>query len=222
MKKIILVCGVILALAAVICVSISPNKEAGVKEEQGKIEQEEKIPLGSEVFISSVDSYIGAYVEDGIDEYVENVLSIIIENNGSKHIQFMNVTIDEKYEFTVSTLLPGTKVLVLEKSRAEYEQGINLDNVVVSNVAFFGEEPSMHEELLEISGKDNRIFIKNVSDQTFPGGKVFYKNKFEDKYIGGITYTGTIPALEKDETIVLDSVHYQEDSSELMFVTYAE
>ena len=53
-------------------------------------------------------------------------------------------------------------------------------------------------------------------------GKVFYKNKFKDKYIGGITYSGTIPALEKDEKIVLNSVHYFKDSSEVMFVTYAE
>lgn len=221
-------CGVILALVVVVGVILLPNEKLGGEEnrieneQEQKNEQNQKIALGSEVFISSIAPYIGAFVEDGTDEYIENALSITIENNGSKYIQLMNVAIDEKYVFTVTTLLPGEKMIVLEKSRAKYTEEINVDNIVVSNIAFFDEEPSLHEELLEISGEDNLITIKNISGEEFSGGKVFYKNKFKDKYIGGITYTGTIPALEKDETIMLNSAHYFKDSSELIFVTYAE
>lgn len=222
MKRKILICEIIILIIAAICLVGLLNKESGGEKSGLGKGRDEKIALGSDVFITSIDPYIGAFVEDGTDEYVENALSITVENNGSEYIQLMNVTIDEKYVFNITTLFPGEKMIVLEQSRAEYKRGINMDDVVVSNVALFDEEPSMHTELLEISGEDNQIFVKNISEKAFSGGKVFYKNKFEDKYIGGITYTRTIPMLKKGQTVVLDSMHYLKDSSELIFVTYAE
>lgn len=217
MKKKILICGVIIIMIIAIGFAIISGKDSSAEVSKGK-----KIALGSEVFITAIEPYTGAFVEDGTDEFVEEVLSITIENNGSEYIQLMSVTIDEKYVFDVTTLLPGEKMTVLEKSRAEYDKKIDLSKISVSNVALFSEKPSMHKNLLKISGEDNRITVKNISDKTFPGGRVFYKNKFNKKYIGGITYAGTIPELEKNEVVVLNSNHYLKDSSEFIFVTYAE
>lgn len=217
MKKKILICGVIIILIIAIGFATISGKDSSEEVGKGK-----KVALGSEVFITAIEPYTGAFVEDGTDEFVEEVLSITIENNGSEYIQLMSVTIDEKYVFDVTTLLPGEKMTVLEKSRAEYDKKIDLSKISVSNVALFNEKPSMHKNLLKISGKDNRITVKNISDKTFPGGRVFYKNKFNKKYIGGITYAGTIPELEKNEVVVLNSNHYLKDSSEFIFVTYAE
>lgn len=217
MKKKILICGVIIILIIAIGFAIISGKDSSEEVGKGK-----KVALGSEVFITAIEPYTGAFVEDGTDEFVEEVLSITIENNGSEYIQLMSVTIDEKYVFDVTTLLPGEKMTVLEKSRAEYDKKIDLSKISVSNVALFNEKPSMHKNLLKISGEDNRITVKNISDKTFPGGRVFYKNKFNKKYIGGITYAGTIPELEKNEVVVLNSNHYLKDSSEFIFVTYAE
>lgn len=113
-------------------------------------------------------------------------------------------------------------MVVLEKSRAEYKGSVTRKDVAVSNVALFDEEPKMYKNLLEITGEDNLITVKNVSGKAFPGGRVFYKNIFDGRYIGGITYAGMIPELKKDETVVLNSAHYLKESSEMVFVTYAE
>lgn len=217
MKKKILICGVIIILIIAIGFAIISGKDSSAEVSKGK-----KVALGSEVFITAIEPYTGAFVEDGTDKFVEEVLSITIENNGSEYIQLMSVTIDEKYTFDVTTLLPGEKMTVLEKTCAEYDKRIDLSKISVSNVALFNEKPSMHKDLLKISGEDNRIIVKNISGKDFPGGRVFYKNKFNKKYIGGITYAGAIPELEKDEVVVLNSNHYLKDSSEFIFVTYAE
>lgn len=220
MKRKFLICGGIVALILAVCIGVSFNKDAG--NGVGLKGKTEKTALGNDIFITAIEPYTGSFVEDGTDEFVEDVLSITIENNGSDDVQLMNVTIDGKYVFNVTTLLPGEKMVVLENSRAEYKGNINGEDVAVSNVAFFHEKPDMHEELLKITGEDNCITVKNVSDKVFPGGRVFYKNKFDGRYIGGITYTGTIPELKKDETVVLNAAHYFKESSEFMFVTYAE
>ena len=217
MKKKILICGAIIVLIIAVGFAIISGKDSSKE-----VGQDKKVALGSEVFITAIEPYTGSYVEDGSDEFVEEILSITIENNGSEYIQLMSVTIDEKYVFDITTLLPGEKITVLEKYRAEYDKRINSEKISVSNVAFFSEKPSLHKEMLEISGEDNRLIIKNISGKVFPGGRVFYKNKVNDKYIGGITYAGTIPKLEKDESVVLNSNHYLKDSSEFLFVTYAE
>lgn len=223
MKRKILICGIILVVITAIGIVLSFNmgsSEENIKNQMSS--QNKKIELGSGVVITEIAPYTGSFVEDGTDEFVENTLSITIENNGSEYVQLMNVTIDEEYDFNITTLLPGKKMVVLEQARTEYDKKINTDEISVSNVAFFKEKPTMHSNILEISGEDNRIEVKNISGDSFPGGRVFYKNKFEDKYIGGITYAATIPILKKDESIVIDTAHYMKDSSELIFVTYAK
>lgn len=193
----------------------------GVAEKIDAVE-EINISIGSNVFVTGVDPYIGAYVEDGTDEFVENVMMLTLENKGEENIQLATVVLNDKYTFELTTLLPGKKVWVLEKNRAEYEPEFAVESVEVKNVALFDESPSMEHAAFEITGEDNLITITNISGEKIAGGKVFYKNVLRDCYLGGITYSGSIPALDAGESIKLSAKHYYKDTSEFIFVTYAK
>ena len=71
--------------------------------------------LGSSIFLTGIDSYIGSYVEDGSDEFVENVMMITLENKGKEFVQLATVVINEKYVFEFTTLFPGQKIMVLNE-----------------------------------------------------------------------------------------------------------
>ena len=198
--------------------TILKSEDASVQIDLG---EEMSISLGSEVFVTGIHPYIGGYIEDGSDEFVENIMMISLENKGGKNIQLATVTLNDSYIFEVTTLLPGEKMLVLEKNKAEYDENFALESAVISNVAFFDERPFVDENILEIKGEDNMIAVTNISGEDFAGGKVFYKNVLGDYYLGGITYSGSIPAMENGETVKLSAKHYLEDSSEIVFMTYA-
>ena len=70
--------------------------------------------LGSNIFLTGIDTYIGSYVEDGSDEFVENVMMITLENRGNEFVQFATIAINEKYVFEFTTLFPGQKMMILE------------------------------------------------------------------------------------------------------------
>lgn len=172
--------------------------------------------------ICEISSYMGSYVEDGSDEYVENIMMLILENQGDNYIQLANVTINHQYVFEFTTLFPGEKVMILEKNRSAYVENMEITSAELHNVAVFHEIPTMCEELLEIDVKDGMIHISNISENDFQGGKLFYKNVLNDQYLGGITYFSTIPKLEQGQSIKLSANHFQEDSSKLLFVTYGK
>ncbi len=229
-KKIvlILICAVFLFLVALITDHFSNNRKngVGVSDEEPilatKIKEDVNIPLGSNINIIEVASFMGSYVEDGSDEFVENVMSITVENTGTDYIQLAHIILNEKYIFELTTLCPGDKIIVLEKNRSEMKKDMLITSTEINNVAFFDKVPSMHEELLKIAEENGILEIHNISGEAFPGGKVFYKNKIGDKYLGGITYVGTIPELKEGEGVQLGVKHFSKDTSELMFVTYAE
>lgn len=184
--------------------------------------KETYITLGDGVNIVNLGAYAGNYVEDGTDEFVENVMMLVVENTGSKYIQLARITVNNQYIFEFTTLLPGESMIVLEKSRALYDEDLMIQSTTIDSVALFNEMPTMHEELLEVTGNDYEIIVTNVSDKVFQQGKVFYKNTIDDVLLGGITYSGSIPTLQPGESVKLSAGHFIKDSSRLMFVTYAE
>lgn len=218
----------VLLLIVLIIRNDSEEKENGVGVtnadpiEVEDIKENVNIPLGNNINIIEVSSYMGSYVEDGSDEYIENVMSIIVENAGDDYIQLAHIILNDEYVFELTTLRPGDRMIVLEKNRSEMERDMVITSTDIKNVAFFSEKPDLHKELLDIKEVDQGLVINNISDKTFPGGKVFYKNKVDATFLGGITYTVTIPELEKGEEVQLGVKHFNQDSSELIFVTYAE
>lgn len=210
----------LLGVAIVIGIILYQNRQ-GMEEPEISIEDTD-LHLGSGVNVISIGSYFGGYVEDGSDELVKDTMMIIIENTGDKQIQVMQVTVNGTYVFDLTTLLPGEKMMVLEKNRAKYKEGMEITSVTVSNVAFFKGAPSMQEDKLQIVEEDGFIIITNIGGTTIAGGRVFYKNTVDDVLLGGITYSVTFPRLEPGQTVKMSSKHYTTERSKLIFVNYEE
>lgn len=181
--------------------------------------------LGSGVYVTTLESFSGVYVEDGTDELVENVARITLENSGTETIQLMDVVLTDRagaeYTFRVTTLVPGAVMTVQEQNRAAYDPATEIVSARTENVALFDEPLSLHEELLAITTGDYSITVENISGEDFPGGRVFFKTMVNDVYHGGITYMITLPELAPGESVQRDSLHFLLSRSELMFVTYA-
>lgn len=180
------------------------------------------VMLEGNIRVSDFGRYIGGYVEDGSDEFVENVAKIVLENAGDTYIQLAQVTVNDRYVFEVTTLFPGEKVMVLEKNRTAYEEGAKITSAEIGNVAIFNQVPTLCEDILKIDSKGELLTVSNVSGKEFQGGKLFYKNRLGDSCLGGITYFITLPSLAEGQSLQISSAHFQEETSELLFVTYAE
>lgn len=200
------------------------TKEENDEQISGSSASQNKSPLILEgnIRICEIGKYIGSFVEDGSDEFVENVMMIVLENQGDQYIQLANVTVNNQYMFEVTTLFPGEKIMVLEKNRTPYVENMSVTTTSIDDVALFREVPDLCEGVLKIDIKDGMVLVSNVSGKDFSGGKLFFKNKLSDKYLGGITYFLSLPELAKGQEVKLSSAHFREDSSELLFVTYAE
>ena len=206
-------------------------------EEQEIVEQEtsteeitesefQPIETSAGITILAVQNYSGKYIEDGSDEIVSDVMSLYIKNNGEKAIQLADFKVFDEagksYEFRLTTLLPNQEMIILEKNREKYDGEVKVVSAEIINLAVFTEYPSLQEDIFEISGKQNLITVTNISEEEILTARVCYKNISDDIYIGGITYTVSVPELSPGQSVELPTKHYMEDGSQVVFVTYAK
>lgn len=187
---------------------------------------ETKVSLDRSLDIISISGYNGAYMEDGSDQDAENVMQIVVKNNGSLWLQYAEVSLttnDMAAEFTFSSLKPGEQMVVLEKNRLKYQE-IQLDEVEVSidTIVYFEEAPTLCSDVIEISKLDGAINVKNISDTDINGQvAVYYKTVENGVYQGGITYRVLIKdGLKAGEIRQIMTNHFSLEKSEIVFVTY--
>ena len=226
-KKIVLIMGIILTILMVILIGVMVSKKGGSGIFDKAQSQNEEISLDDNLTITAIESYNGSFVEDGSDEAVEDVLMITIENNGEQTLQYAEAQLvfdDVTAEFAFSTLRPGECMIVLEKNRMEYPRKDEVTEAQIQNVIYFTEELSFCEEQLELSVMDGAFNIKNISGEDLSGNiAIYYKNKQDDVYFGGITYRVVIEGgIEKDGIKQVMTNHFKIDESEVMFVDYTE
>lgn len=186
---------------------------------------EENQNVGNGISLLSIDRYAGAFVEDGSDDILSDVMAITVRNDGGKTVQYAHivVTIDSAaYEFDLSTLPAGAKAQVLEMNRAAMPASVENFDCDVSVCAFFDAEPTMHDELFEIETADTAITVTNISDTDLSGIYVYYKISYGELYMGGITYRVGVESLKAGESYTCYAGHFSAQYSTLMFVSYAE
>jgi len=174
--------------------------------------------------IVGIDSYSGAYFEDGSDEAVENVMQLTVRNTGNTDYQLMNIYLTDKsgceYCFTATTLLCGETMIILEKNRAAFDEDIDFADVRVEDCAIFEEAPSVHSDVFSFMVMDSSVTVENISDTDCNNISVFYKNYSDGVAVGGITYMLTIPSLAAGESAQIGTSHYVDGTSKLVFVVY--
>lgn len=231
-KKLLL----IVLCVVIVCVSIilalfykSEQREKTTNDEQesGQVQvadvQDVSINLGNGMFITAVGGYVGPYMEDGSDEFVTDVLMIAVENQGESAIQYAEIRMpagDDEAFFAVSTLLPGSRVILLEQNRMSYEEE-NYTTAIAENVVTFEEQPSLHEDELDIQILDGAINVTNISgDDITEDIYIYYKNSVADAFYGGITYRARIEnGLAAGEIRQIVAEHFSESGSTVLFAT---
>ena len=188
--------------------------------------EEPMMALGSGLSLMSVNRYAGAFVEDGSDDVVSDVMVITVRNDGDKTVQYAHITLtvgETAYEFDLSTLPVGASAYLLELSRQtepESTEGMTAD---VSAYAVFETEPTLCSDVLEIETQDTAITITNKSDSDITGQiYVYYKITNGDMYLGGITYRVGTNGLKAGESTTCYAGHFSTDYSKLMFATYVQ
>lgn len=197
------------------------NLIQGVEAAQTGEELSIKLTHGME--ITQIGAYTGAYVEDGTDEVVSGVMMLVVTNTGTDYIQYgeINVTGGESvYSFSLSTLMPGETVVLLEQSRMEYAEHSDYTAEAV-NVAVFDEAPALHEDKIQIQTLEGALNITNISGEAISGDVViYYKNYAGGMYYGGITYRIRIEGgMAADEIRQVMTEHFSASGSKIAFVT---
>lgn len=210
--------------------SIDQNQSAENNKEEtadSMSEQNEEISIGEDLMISEIDSYSGPYMEDGSDEEVKDILMITVRNDGTKPLQYAEAQLvfgDVTAEFAFSTLRPGESMVVLEKNRLAYPGQTEVTRTQIANVVFFEKALSFCEDKFKISAMNGAFNVENISGNDLSGNIIiYYKNKQENIYHGGITYRVVIEGgIEKDGIRQTVANHFVLNESEVIFVDYVE
>ncbi len=185
--------------------------------------EEEGWDAGHDLQVISLDSYSGLFVEDGSDETVSDICAIRVKNMAEETVQYAHLTLtagEVTYEFDLSTLPPAREVQLLDLNRQAPPESTDNLALAVSEYAAFSEEPSMNEDVLEVTAQDTAITITNRSDQDMSQVYVYYKLDYGDFYLGGITYRVGASNLAAGESTTCYAGHYTSDECSLMFTTY--
>lgn len=168
--------------------------------------------------------YAGLFVEDGSDETVSDVFALIVENTSDSMLQYAEITValgSESYVFKLSTIPAGARAQVLEADKKALPEDISGATASVGMKADFPAEPSMYEDIFEVTAENYAIRVKNISANDISGDiYVYYKSKVGDLYMGGITYRVRVGGLAAGESENSYAAHYVDADSEIMFVTY--
>lgn len=172
--------------------------------------------------LSSVGSYTGVYMEDGTDEPVSGVAMAVVSNLGEETIQYAELVLTSEQRtlrFSLSTLPPGSSIVLLELDRQEYLAGESL-TAELHNVALFSQPLSCQEDRLEFQLLDGAVNIVNRSGEDITGEIIlYYKNQSQDMLCGGITYRIRLQDGLKAGEIRQIMASHLTSSSRIMFVT---
>ena len=181
------------------------------------------LSVDQNIKITEIGGYTGAYMEDGSDEIVSDVLRITITNVGGDPLQYAKLTLGGdagEAVFTLTTLMPGETMIVLETNRKTYTEGDAYTTVQADNMAYFQYEPSLQEDKLKIQPLDGGFNITNISDEDIAGKIVIYFKDYSDGvYYGGITYSGTIEGgMKAGEIKQIMSDNFSAAGTAVMFI----
>lgn len=172
------------------------------------------------VGIRALGGYDGLFIEDGSDAEVANVLALQFTNNGSEVIQYAEYAFQtggETLRFKLSDLPAGSSVVVLEANRRQYDSSevLKLTDRVVATTP---ELTFASDQVLIVDNGDSSLTLMNLTDETLPVVRVFYKYYYdeEDVFVGGITYTAKGRSIPAGGSVTIYPSHYVTDGCVLM------
>ena len=163
--------------------------------------------------------YDGAFLEDGSDDEVKNVLALLFVNTSDKDVQYAEYAfaVDGKpISFKVSDLPAGQQCVVLEASRHQRNTSEVLE--LISRVVAPVDMLPGTDKVLPVINDDNTITLMNLTQEELPVVRVFYKYFYEDEnsFVGGITYTATATKVPAGGSVTIAPSHFEANASIIM------
>ena len=176
---------------------------------------------GTSIEVLSLSSYDGVFIEDGSDTAISGVYALIIRNTGKTAIELADISIDcngKELQFTASSIPSGAMAVIQEKDRTPYSEGaITSCKASVSEL----DKLPMSDDLISVTeGEGNSLVVKNISDDTIPCVRIFYKfyATEEKAFVGGITYVAKLTDLESGAESTITPTHYADGYSTVTMV----
>lgn len=175
---------------------------------------------GTNLRILRTVCYEGAFLENGGNTPVANVLGILVENTGESHISTAWIMLSgggERWLFMARDLPAGSRTILLETGGALWKEGSFLSACGGAETA---ETDLLAGGKLEITDVDlGSVAVTNLSDESFFNLELTYKNYLGDAdiYQGGIAYHYTLPVLRPGQTITIDPERYASGYSRFVY-----
>ena len=225
-----------LILAAVVCVVAAiawgllsdpagekPSKDHSNAGLHIELEDQKPINLGHGLKIVDAGRYTGLYVEDGSNEILSDIMMVVVRNGGEQDFQLAEITAvcgKEEYRFTLTNLRAGGQAVLLAQDRKTAVGG-QVTSAIMENPVLFQEPMSLQEDVIQISGLDGMLNVKNISATDITNDiYVYYKYSAEDIFYGGITFRICVEGgLKSGEIRQIPAGHYTADGCAIVQVT---
>lgn len=174
--------------------------------------------------VVSLENITAAYVEDGSDEVLSDVMALTIKNASDKMLQLAEITVHSDaadYTFKATSIPAGGESRLMELNRAVMPGNIGECSLSISQLAWDEQGLGMCEDSISIVPRSNGFVVKNLTGNTIEAGHInfYYKNVDGGVYIGGITYhAANNAAIAPGEELAVATAHFDAASSEIMFV----
>ena len=203
-------------------VVIPPEKDPETGEEIG-ISFPCSIP-GYDMTIEKMEPYNGMFVEDGSNADIQNVAMLLVKNNGDFPVEYTQIRIlcgQEELLFDISALPAGEKLVVQEKSGKTISES---EATSASALVVQRANMEMSESKVQVTDNgDNTLTVQNLTNETIPTVRVFYKYYMENEklFVGGIAFTVRISRLGAGASVTIQPSHYTSQTSRVvMALTY--
>lgn len=207
-------------------IDINAFKERNEESSVGESEEEKGIVFpytipDTNLVVTKISDYKGIYVEDGKDTEVQSVCAMLVTNSGTVSIEYAEITVksvNEQWNFNVSTLPSGASVVVQEANGMAYQETEILS--LEAECAEIEEFEMSAEQVKVEETADGSLRVTNLTDQEIPCVRIFYKFYMQEEnvYVGGITYVSKITDLEANSSREVNAKHYLTGSSKIMMI----
>lgn len=175
---------------------------------------------GYDLVIEKLAPYSGMFVEDGSNRAVSNVAMLLVRNDGSYPIEYTQIAVQyegQTLQFDISALPAGERLVVQETTGKAVPASVALSaNALVVQRA----QLEMSQQVRVTDNGDNTLTVENLTQDTIPTIRVFYKYYMEDEdiFVGGIAFSVRITRLAAGSSVVIQPSHYTSDTSCLVMV----
>lgn len=154
----------------------------------------------------------------------DGVLCIAVKNVSDKDIEYCVLKCkagDEEASFSFSVLPKNQTAVSVESNKLKFTEDMTLTAWRVEDRVNFENDISLHDDVFEISGEENSIEIKNISQNDIKGKiKICYKHLQSQDIYSGNAFLLNIDGLKSGETKQLFPKYFNSDNSRVIYISY--